>query len=180
MAIVTKPLPSFELLQELFEVSPDSPSGLRWRNPRSNRVKAGEPVGALLNTGYWQVTLKIGKKSSYMVHRIVYYLQTGIDPGDNLIDHTFGKQDSVSLRLVTQKENSRNRKKQQFRQGKQCSSKHKGVCWHKTKRKWYASIVVEYKNIHLGVFDNEIDAAIAYNNAAIFYFGEFALLNSLE
>lgn len=179
MTILTKPLPPLDLLQELFELSQDSPSGLSWKNPRSNRVKAGEPVGTLLNAGYWQVTLKIGKKSSYMVHRIVYYLQTGVDPGPYLVDHICGKQNGIDLRLATQQENTRNRKKQQFRLKKQCSSKYKGVCWHNTRKKWQAQIVVNYKNIYLGAFNSEVDAAIAYNNAAISYFGEFAILNDV-
>ena len=35
------------------------------------------------------------------------------------------------------------------------------------------------KQIHLGYFDNPIDAAKQYNKSAINYFGEFAHLNKI-
>ena len=36
-----------------------------------------------------------------------------------------------------------------------------------------------YKEIFLGRFETEIDAALAYNKSAIKYFGEYALLNEV-
>jgi len=46
-------------------------------------------------------------------------------------------------------------------------------------KKWRAYIAVNGKIFHLGCFQNEIDAAKAYNQAAIKYFGGFACLNSV-
>jgi len=56
-------------------------------------------------------------------------------------------------------------------------SKYKGVHWHKLHKKWAARITFERKQIHLGYFLSEIEAAKAYDRAAIKYHGEFAYLN---
>jgi hypothetical protein len=60
---------------------------------------------------------------------------------------------------------------------KNCSSKYKGVCRRKGRNKWHACISYNCKKIHLGYFDNEEDAARAYDEAAKIYHGEFAVLN---
>lgn len=75
-----------------------------------------------------------------------------------------------NLRLCDHKENMKNRKG--F--GK---SQYKGVS--KQKNKWQSAIKVNGKQIYLGVFSNEIDAAKAYNKVAKKYQGEFAFLNNL-
>lgn len=53
-------------------------------------------------------------------------------------------------------------------------SKFKGVAWHKNEHKWHSRIMVQGRRIHLGSFEEEIDAHRAYEVAAIRYFGEFA------
>jgi len=78
-----------------------------------------------------------------------------------------------NLRICKHIENCRNIRK---RSG--CTSKHKGVSWHKKLEKWIARIMFN-KAVYLGSFKNEIDAAEAYNQAALKYFGEFANLNNI-
>lgn len=51
---------------------------------------------------------------------------------------------------------------------------------HRGNRNWTANIGVNGKREHLGYFDNPTDAAVAYNNAATKYFGEFAKLNEVS
>jgi hypothetical protein len=58
-----------------------------------------------------------------------------------------------------------------------CTSKYRGVHWAKKERHWRANLRFEGKWIGLGHFDNEIDAARAYDEAARKYHGEFARLN---
>ncbi len=57
------------------------------------------------------------------------------------------------------------------------TSGYKGVYWDR--KKWRARIKVNGKPIHLGLFDDIKDAARAYNEAALKYHKEFAVLNKV-
>jgi hypothetical protein len=57
--------------------------------------------------------------------------------------------------------------------------KFKGISWNKNARKWKVKIVVASKNIYLGYFTCPIEAAQAYNAAALIHHGEFARLNEI-
>jgi len=54
---------------------------------------------------------------------------------------------------------------------------YKGVCFHRGHKLWRAQIGIGGKRLTLGYFDNQADAAKAYDQAAIKHFGEFAQLN---
>ena len=60
------------------------------------------------------------------------------------------------------------------------SSKFKGVVFIKRDNSWMARIVFNDKVHNLGRFDEEEDAAAAYNLKAVELFGEFASLNDLS
>ncbi len=57
------------------------------------------------------------------------------------------------------------------------SSQFKGVHWYKRKGKWRAAIELNSKTKHLGYFADEVEAARAYDAAALRFHGEFACLN---
>jgi hypothetical protein len=78
-----------------------------------------------------------------------------------------------NLRLATHSQNLCNRKK--FKSD--ATSVFTGVCIRKGRNKYGAYINHEGKLVWLGTFDNEIDAAKAYDEAAKKYHGEFARLN---
>lgn len=75
-----------------------------------------------------------------------------------------------NLRIVTNQENSWNRLPVY-------GQKFKGPAFHKKTGTWLSYIRVNRASILLGRFNSEIDAALAYDAAAIKFFGEFARLN---
>lgn len=85
-----------------------------------------------------------------------------------------------NLRKCTHAQNNQNKEK--LRRNK---SGYKGVNWFKYQKphgkggRWTARIMANRKCIHLGYFDTALEAARAYNEAAVKYHGEFARLNLL-
>jgi len=77
-----------------------------------------------------------------------------------------------NLRQVTHAQNQYNQRGSRY-----STSPYKGVSWDKARHKWCAQIMIDYHQNHLGRFDNEIDAAKAYDKAALAAFGEYAYLN---
>lgn len=82
-----------------------------------------------------------------------------------------------NLRLCTQAENSRNSVKRTWRNGKQPTSRYKGVSLHRQSGKWRAQLYRERKLYCLGYYATEEQAARAYDAAAREHFDEFAYLN---
>ena len=78
-----------------------------------------------------------------------------------------------NLRIVTYKQNAVNNKPK----AGNCTSKYKGGYWHKQRRKWAVGLSHNRKKIYIGVFDDEVEAAKAYDTAAKKYHGEYAYLN---
>ena len=165
-------LPTFEVASNYWKLCPESPSGLVWIKSAAKRVKAGQIAGSLHSSGYWEVCLK---GITYKVHRIIYLLQNKTSPGNKIIDHVNGKNDIFNLRFATHSQNCHNRGKCKSK----TSSKYKGVYWSDQRQKWKARIYINKKQIWLGYFAKENDAALAYNKAAFKYVGEFAFLNTV-
>lgn len=60
------------------------------------------------------------------------------------------------------------------------SSKWKGVRRDSRWKKWQATIKAQGKEVYLGKFEDEVEAAKAYNIAARLAYGDFACLNRIE
>lgn len=94
-------------------------------------------------------------------------------PVGKQVDHINGdKLDNrkQNLRIVTASQNCKNRSKIA-----NTTSKFKGVS--RKGEKWRSYIKINKKQKSLGVFNTEIEAALAYDVAAIIEHGEFAKLN---
>lgn len=77
-----------------------------------------------------------------------------------------------NLRPATHKQNMSNKSKQS-----NVTSQFKGVHRAKGQGKWIAMITVSGRNVYLGRFLDEADAAREYDKQALIHFGEFANLN---
>ena len=116
------------------------------------------------------IHLPNGKYSRILMHRQL------IDcPEGHVIDHvnTSGLDNRrANLRNCTTMQNTWNSKPE-----KGATSPYKGVSWCKAMRQWEAGITVQGRRIQLGFFDDEIEAAQAYDRAARQHFGPYAYLN---
>lgn len=111
-----------------------------------------------------------GKK--VLLHRFLLNLQKG-QQGDHIDGNRLNNRRS-NLRVCTHAENMRNCK---GRQG--VTSVYKGVSLDKKLNKWRADIRLNRKTIYIGVYADEVEAASAYNQAALRYHGAFARVNDV-
>lgn len=116
---------------------------------------------------------------SYEKYKKVIMHREIMNPPDGLIvDHIDGNglnNQKSNLRICTHAENMHNR-----RMNRENTSGYKGVCFAKNMNKWLAQIVVGGKKIKIGYYDDLLEAARAYDVAAVHYFGGFANINFPE
>lgn len=118
-------------------------------------------------------TLIGGKKThSVYMHREIMGLKRGDRKQVDHINHKTLDNRRQNLRLCTNQQNQMNRGPDR----KNISS-FKGVSWDRDNKKWRAQLGFNGRNKHLGRYASPIEAAKAYDKAAIKYFGEFAHLN---
>jgi hypothetical protein len=114
----------------------------------------------------------VSKKNIFM--HVVIAERMGLDTSQEIDHHNQNKLDNQRRNLRPASE-----RQQRGNTGLQKNNKsgYKGVSWHKQSAKWQAVIRVAGKLKHLGCFDNQREAAEAYNKAAKKHFGKFAWLN---
>jgi len=132
----------------------------------------------------WQVG---NTRGDYYLHNEVWEKMSGHPvPKGFLVDHINGdKLDNrrENLRLATKADNEANKRKRRTQGGSGSpTSRYKGVTRIKDgrKKRWRATITYQKKQIKLGTYYTEREAAEAYNEAAKEYYKEFALLNTFE
>lgn len=162
-----KPMPPLEMLHKAFTLDPER--GVLLRNKGYRQHKQGGVCGTKMASGHLQTFFE-GKR--YLVHRLVYFMATGTDPLDHVVDHINGVPNDnrpVNLRLATKRENSTHKVKL-------CStnkSKHRNVSWCNTARRWKVSIGCNNKRTQR-LFVNIDDAVRCAHELRKALFGEFA------
>lgn len=123
------------------------------------------------NKGYAVRKIRVsGVDKTVYLHREILHTPDGVY-SDHINTNKLDNR-KTNLRLCTFAENLKNRGKY-----KDNKSGFKGVFWCSTKNKWRACIRSNFRFIHIGYFENKIDAALAYDEAASKYHGKFAKLN---
>lgn len=120
--------------------------------------------------GHGYAARNSGRSKTFHMHRVILNAPKGME-----VDHINGNgldNRRCNLRLCTKAQNQHNQRPK--RQG---TSLFKGVSLNSAKRKWVAQVCVNKRKLHLGYFEDETEAAHAYDQAARLHFGEFARTN---
>ena len=115
------------------------------------------------NKGYYQILLaRNGVNTTKTIHQLVAiaFLNHTTDNRKIVVDHI----DNVklnnnlnNLQVITNRENC-------SKDIKLGTSKYIGVTWHKPSKRWRAQIRINGIKKHIGMFDDELEASIAYKN----------------
>lgn len=138
-------------------------SKFKWKENERRNIQRTEHSQTKFNIHGYPRSIAVSLASEVMQTRGIIY---------DHIDGNYLNNIPSNLRPCTQAQNCMNKRKTSGR-----SSMYKGPTWSKAHSRWRTKIQKDGKSIHLGLFDDEILAAIAYDDAAIRLFGEFARLN---
>lgn len=134
-------------------------------------------VQILKNGGATQLyAVRTASERRALMHRAIATRAFGILPTGKEIDHANG--DGLDNRRSNLRIASRSNNMANVGVRANNTSGFKGVSWDRSRSLWGAKIKVNYRAIHLGRFSTAEEAALAYNAAAAFHFGEFARPNS--
>jgi len=134
-----------------------------------------EDYNYLVTFGNWRQSERYaacskGKKTTILMHRLLMNPPQNMDI-DHLDDNGLNNQKS-NLRICTRSQNLQRNTK-----NGNTSSRFKGVCWDKKNKKWKVHIKTNGRQLHLGRFASEIEAAKRYDKAAHALYGEHADTN---
>lgn len=120
------------------------------------------------NKDYKRVKGRVNGKQMQLNHFIA-----GIPKYPDVVDHINNNSldnRRENLHITTRSHNGQNKEKKE-----NTSSKYIGVCFKKSENKWEAYSC----SIYLGLFENELDAAIIYDKYTLIKFGKNASTNNL-
>lgn len=124
--------------------------------------------------GLWYVSRGVNKpkRTTISMHRLILDVPQGVDIDH--IDRNGLNNQRNNLRVATKIQNAGNQRKIVG-----ASSRYKGVTWHKRDNRWQAQLQTKKRMLFLGTFTIEQEAALAYDEAAMKYFGAYAYTNKM-
>ena len=142
-----------------------------------HRALVDEEDFALVSGFVWHLRARNNGRNLYaetgahvLMHRLILKAPDGV-----IVDHIDCdglNNRRANLRKCGWDTNNRNRRKMTG-----TSSRFKGVT--RERSYWKAYIYLSQRRVHLGIFDSEECAAVAYNEAARMHFGDVARLNEV-
>jgi hypothetical protein len=123
---------------------------------------------AINSRGYYIVVLtKNGKMKTFKLHMLLAIVFLNHNPDGTtkiVVDHINNNpldNRLENLQLISHREN--------ISKSKKGTSKYTGVYFNNKLKKWQSQITINYKNIYLGIFENEYEARLAYQKALVMY-----------
>lgn len=104
-----------------------------------------------------ELYFQVGNKNGLLHRQLLNVTDPKIEVDH--IDHDNLNNQRSNLRLCTNQQNQLNTRKRS-----NTSSKFKGVYWIKQTQKWRAHCTINGKLKHIGLFTDELEAALAYDN----------------
>ena len=135
---------------------------LVWKKNTTFRNHIGKRAGVIGKNGYVYVGI-LGNKT--LAHRLIWMYHNGEWPHEiDHIDRNRANNRIENLRIVDRQQNN-------FNCGisKNNKSGVTGVSWHSRSKKWRAHIMLDYKQISLGLYDSVQEAAKARSEAELKY-----------
>jgi hypothetical protein len=134
-----------------------------------NARYAGTVAGSSDSNGYQRLTINY---RSYLAHRLAWLYVHGEWPPKYIdhIDRDRSNNRIANLRPATQSQNKANEVLRTTN-----TSGYRGVGWEARAGKWFAKIVRDGRQVHLGYFSDKLEAARARDAAARNVWAEFAL-----
>jgi hypothetical protein len=159
---MTKEIITQDYVKQLFEYR----DGVLYWKVNKGKVRLGQKAGTL-NNNYYRVQIN-GKQ--YRNHRIIFLMHHGFFSVQ--VDHIDGNTLNnciENLRSATSFGNNQNKRKSANN-----TSGHKGVVWHKGKKKWQVQMSVNNKYKCFGSFEDLELADLVAQEARDKYHGAFA------
>lgn len=148
-----------EILKEYFDYNEGC---LVWKKNTTFRNHIGKKAGVVAKNGYIYIGI-LGNKA--LAHRLIWLYHYGEWPVEiDHIDRNRTNNRIENLRIVDRQQNNFN-----CGVSKNNKSGVNGVSWHSQSKKWRAYIMLDYKQIALGLFDTIEEAAKARHEAELKY-----------
>lgn len=161
-----------ELLKEYFDYKDGF---LYWKKKSGRKILVGDKVGTITFRYDYRHRLRL-LGEGYITARIIFFWHNGWVPEH--IDHI--DRNPINNKIENLRASNPLLNQMNKTSARGSSSQYLGVCFNKQRKKWEAGIRINKKQKFLGRFNTEAEAALAYNEAAMKYFGDFANLNIIK